>query len=177
MNEWGYDNGKSYRYRNVENNRKLNDLITRDDNGNVIPPSKRFDYNKESEPFLLSGKDYGDTHDDIEKALGAKLPKGATVDDIDAEIKRVKELRTEANKEYLSGQPHSDVAKEDASNLRKRLIELNAKKAKRQEARRKEDLESNVVSLTTKYLAAKERGYFVKRKSRTHIAACPASEI
>lgn len=111
VNEWGYDNGKSYRYRNVENNRKLNDLITRDDNGNVIPPSKRFDYNKESELFLLSGKDYGDTHDDIEKALGAKLPKGATVDDIDAEIKRVKELRTEANKEYLSGQPHSDVAK------------------------------------------------------------------
>ena len=158
VNEWGYDNGKSYRYRNVENNRKLNDLITRDDNGGVIPPSKRFDYNTESELFLLSGKDYGDTHDDIEQALGAKLPKDATVEDIDAEIKRVKELRTEANKEHLSGQPHSDVAKVDASNLRKRLIELNAEKAKKQEKQRKEDLESKVVSLTTKYLAAKGRG-------------------
>ena len=65
---------------------------------------------KDATLFSLSGKDYGDTHDDIEQALGAKLPKDATVEDIDAEIKRVKELRTEANKEYLSGQPHSDVA-------------------------------------------------------------------
>lgn len=65
---------------------------------------------KDATLFSLSGKDYGDTHDDIEKALGAKLPKDATVEDIDAEIKRVKELRTEANKEYLSGQPHYDVA-------------------------------------------------------------------
>ena len=78
---------------------------------------------KDAALFSLSGKDYGDTHDDIDQALGAKLPKGATVDDIDAEIDNLKKLRTEANKEYLSGQPHSDVAKEDASNLRKRLID------------------------------------------------------
>lgn len=51
VNEWGYDNGKSYRYKNVKNNRKLNDLVTRDDNGNIIPPSKRFNSRKADERY------------------------------------------------------------------------------------------------------------------------------
>ncbi len=49
--EWGFDNGKGYKYKNVENNRKLNDLVTRDDNGEIIPPSKRFDENVEDVRF------------------------------------------------------------------------------------------------------------------------------
>lgn len=51
IREWGYDNGKSYRYKNVKNNRKLNDLVTRDDKGNVIPPSKRFNQRKADERY------------------------------------------------------------------------------------------------------------------------------
>nr|DAG17333.1 MAG TPA: Large polyvalent protein associated domain 38 [Caudoviricetes sp.] len=51
VNEWGYDNGKNYRYKNVKNNRKLNDLVTRDDNGNIIPPSKRFNSRKADERY------------------------------------------------------------------------------------------------------------------------------
>ena len=51
VNEWGYDNGKSYRYKNVKNNRKLDDLVTRDDKGNVIPPSKRFNQRKADERY------------------------------------------------------------------------------------------------------------------------------
>lgn len=51
VNEWGYDNGKSYRYKNVKNNRKLNDLVTRDDKGNIIPPSKRFNSRKADERY------------------------------------------------------------------------------------------------------------------------------
>ena len=51
VNEWGYDNGKSYRYKNVENNRKLSDLVTRDDKGEVIPPSKRFNSRKADERY------------------------------------------------------------------------------------------------------------------------------
>ena len=42
VNEFGYDNGEDYKYKNVKNNRKSDDLVTRDDKGNVIPPSKRF---------------------------------------------------------------------------------------------------------------------------------------
>lgn len=61
--EWGFDNGKGYKYKNVENNRKLNDLVTRDDNGEIIPPSKRFDENvedvrfRETEPKTLKGEE------------------------------------------------------------------------------------------------------------------------
>ena len=62
-NEWGFDDGRGYKYKNVEHNRKLNDLVTRDDNGEIIPPSKRFDENvedvryRESEPMTLKGEE------------------------------------------------------------------------------------------------------------------------
>lgn len=46
INEWGFDDGKGYAYRNTKNNRKLNDLITRDDKGNIIPLSQRFNARK-----------------------------------------------------------------------------------------------------------------------------------
>ena len=55
-NEWGYDNGKEYKYKNARNNRKLNDLVTRDDKGNVIPPSKRFNSRKADERYQRGGK-------------------------------------------------------------------------------------------------------------------------
>ncbi len=52
--EWGFDNGKGYKYKNVENNRKLNDLVTRDDAGEIIAPSKRFDENVEDVRYRTS---------------------------------------------------------------------------------------------------------------------------
>ena len=61
--EWGFDDGNGYKYKNVENSRKLNDLVTRDDNGEIIPPSKRFDENvedvryRETEPKTLKGEE------------------------------------------------------------------------------------------------------------------------
>ena len=45
-NEFGFDDGKAYKYKNAKNNRKLNDLVTFDDEGDVIPPSKRFNSRK-----------------------------------------------------------------------------------------------------------------------------------
>lgn len=51
IREWGFDNGKDYAYKNTENSRKLNDLITRDDQGNVILPSQRFNEKVEDERF------------------------------------------------------------------------------------------------------------------------------
>lgn len=41
--EWGYDDGRQYVYRNVENGMKLA-TVTYDDAGNVIPLSQRFDH-------------------------------------------------------------------------------------------------------------------------------------
>ncbi len=50
-NEFGFDDGKEYKYKNTKNNRKLNDLVTYDDNGDVIPPSKRFNSRKQDVRF------------------------------------------------------------------------------------------------------------------------------
>lgn len=50
-NEFGFDDGKTYKYKNAKNNRKLNDLVTYDDKGDVIPPSKRFNSRKSDVRF------------------------------------------------------------------------------------------------------------------------------
>ena len=53
-NEFGFDDGKEYKYKNAKNNRKLNDLVTYDDEGDVIPPSKRFNSRKQDVRFHRS---------------------------------------------------------------------------------------------------------------------------
>lgn len=55
-NEFGFDDGKAYKYKNAKNNRKLNDLVTYDDNGDVIPPSKRFNSRKKDIRFMFAGE-------------------------------------------------------------------------------------------------------------------------
>lgn len=56
VREWGYDDGTARRYANVENNTKLNGVITRDDAGNIIPPSRRFDSGNADERYQISGR-------------------------------------------------------------------------------------------------------------------------
>lgn len=56
INEWGFDDGKEYRYTNTHNNRKLNSLITYNDHGNIIPLSQRFDNHNEDVRFRFIGE-------------------------------------------------------------------------------------------------------------------------
>ena len=55
-NEFGFDDGKEYKYKNAKNNRKLNDLVTYDDKGDVILPSKRFNSRKSDIRFMFAGE-------------------------------------------------------------------------------------------------------------------------
>lgn len=55
-NEFGFDDGKEYKYKNAKNNRKLNDLVTYDNKGDVIPPSKRFNSRKSDVRFMFAGE-------------------------------------------------------------------------------------------------------------------------
>lgn len=55
-NEFGFDDGKAYKYKNAKNNRKLNDLVTYDNKGDVIPPSKRFNSRKSDVRFMFAGE-------------------------------------------------------------------------------------------------------------------------
>lgn len=53
--ELGYDDGNGYAYRNTKNNLKLLDAVTRDDEGNVIPLSKRFNSRKDDVRYSAQG--------------------------------------------------------------------------------------------------------------------------
>lgn len=55
VNEWGYDDGKEYAYRNTANNRKLLAPVTYDENGEVVPLSKRFNYRSADVSFSVIG--------------------------------------------------------------------------------------------------------------------------
>ena len=60
--EWGYGreedfaNDTDFAYKNTKNNRKLLDAITRDDKGNIIPPSNRFNARKADVRFRFIGE-------------------------------------------------------------------------------------------------------------------------
>ena len=82
--EWGYGReedfvkDKDFAYKNTKNNRKLLDAVTYDDNGNVIPLSKRFNARKSDIRFFRTadGNAYGFT-------VGGKIyidPRIATAD-------------------------------------------------------------------------------------------------
>ena len=68
INEWGYDDRNDYRYKDTKNNRKLNDLVTRDDKGNVIPPSKRFNSRKSDTRYRFIGEQGAERLDLSEEA-------------------------------------------------------------------------------------------------------------
>lgn len=108
---------------------------------------------------------YDSKHSEIEQAVNMELGKNSTSDDIKAEIDRVKKLRAEATKEYLSGKPHSEVAKGDAAVLRERLNELNAKKTVAVENERSAKLTEKLADLNSKLIEATENGDAEKMKS------------
>lgn len=56
INEWGYDDGKDYAYANTKNNKKSLAPITYDDNGEIIPLSKRFGKNNPDQRFSFAGQ-------------------------------------------------------------------------------------------------------------------------
>lgn len=59
INEWGYDDGKEYAYRNTANNRKSLATVTYDAHRNIIPLSQRFNPRKSSVSFSLTVKPVG----------------------------------------------------------------------------------------------------------------------
>lgn len=85
VNEFGFDDGKEYRYKNAKNNRKLNDLITYDNKGNVIPPSKRFNSSKSDIRFSL--RDMADGKESGAADMAEDLKSLNTPDEVDDAIK------------------------------------------------------------------------------------------
>lgn len=95
-NEFGFDDGKAYKYKNAKNNRKLNDLVTYDDEGDVIPPSKRFNSRKSDVRFMFAG----------EKA-NVKSRLGSATIGLKAAKDKVVELFHKAKSGEFNGKPQS----------------------------------------------------------------------
>ena len=91
--EWGFDDGKGYKYKNVENSRKLNDLVTRDDNGEIIAPSKRFDENVEDVRFREGNvKNPAEMSDDEKSSRGNQLLSAPAVNVESNQIVKTEEM-------------------------------------------------------------------------------------
>lgn len=72
INEWGYDDGENYAYRNTKNNRKLTDTVVRDFDGNIVPPSQRFNYRKWETFFQTMTDEVQDAYIDAAQTLAAE---------------------------------------------------------------------------------------------------------
>ena len=76
INEWGYNDGKGYAYKNTPNNRKLLDPVTYDDKGNVIPLSERFNEEKSDIRFRTTNNNQAIFVSNAAKAVeGIKMEK------------------------------------------------------------------------------------------------------
>lgn len=95
-NEFGFDDGKAYKYKNAKNNKKLNDLVTYDNKGDVIPPSKRFNSRKSDVRFMFAG----------EKA-NVKPRLGSATIGLKAAKDKVVELFNKAKSGEFNGKPQS----------------------------------------------------------------------
>gem|GEM_PF-1460065 len=73
--EWGYDNGKEEAYKNTPNNRKTFE-VTYDDNGNLIPLSKRFDEGNSDTRYRMGddGASFEERRDKAVANKGTVLP-------------------------------------------------------------------------------------------------------
>lgn len=99
-NEFGFDDGKAYKYKNAKNNRKLNDLVTYDDEGDVIPPSKRFNSRKNDIRFMFAGEKGAAEADKAEE-------KTYRMDNLKAAKDKVVELFNKAKNGEFNGKPQS----------------------------------------------------------------------
>ena len=107
INGWGVDNGDNYAYKNTKNNKKLLDVIVRDDNGNIIPPSKRFNPLVNDIRFQINQQNAPSTTSEV-TALTEQLLKT----ELAKEVKMVSEqelmdLRDAQRHAVYHGSPHA----------------------------------------------------------------------
>lgn len=107
-NEFGFDDGKEYKYKNAKNNRKLNDLVTYDDEGDVIPPSKRFNSRKQDVRFMFAGENDGAHYSKVYGKKANVMPRlGSATIGLKAAKDKVVELFNKAKSGEFNGKPQS----------------------------------------------------------------------
>ena len=150
VNEFGYDNGEDYKYKNVKNNRKSDDLVTRDDKGNVIPPSKRFNQRKADERYSRrESKTLTAAERELRDNLVERMRKGGLDVVTDSEeMQRVIDTENERTRNMFVGEKGATEA-DKAEEVSTRLDNLSV-------ARRMEEAEKDAKAI--KMATGWERG-------------------
>ena len=150
VNEFGYDNGEDYKYKNVKNNRKSDDLVTRDDKGNVIPPSKRFNQRKADERYSRrESKTLTAEERELRDNLVERMRKGGLDVVTDSEeMQRVIDTENERTRNMFVGEKGATEA-DKAEEVSTRLDNLSV-------ARRMEEAEKDAKAI--KMATGWERG-------------------
>ena len=136
VNEFGYDNGEDYKYKNVKNNRKSDDLVTRDDKGNVIPPSKRFNQRKADERYSRrESKALTAAERELRDNLVERMRKGGLDVVTDSEeMQRVIDTENERTRNMFVGEKgatEADKAEEVSTRLDNLSVARRMEKAKK----------------------------------------------
>ena len=136
VNEFGYDNGEDYKYKNVKNNRKSDDLVTRDDKGNVIPPSKRFNQRKADERYSRrESKALTAEERELRDNLVERMRKGGLDVVTDSEeMQRVIDTENERTRNMFVGEKgatEADKAEEVSTRLDNLSVARRMEKAKK----------------------------------------------
>ena len=136
VNEFGYDNGEDYKYKNVKNNRKSDDLVTRDDKGNVIPPSKRFNQRKADERYSRrESKALTEEERELRDNLVERMRKGGLDVVTDSEeMQRVIDTENERTRDMFVGErgaTAADIAEERTTRLDSLSVARQMEEAKK----------------------------------------------
>ena len=177
-NEFGFDDGKEYRYKNAKNNRKLNDLVTKDNKGNIIPPSKRFNSRKEDERYQKVGSAIKLTRREVvlrDAVLDKLVNNGMDViTDMD-EIQRVLEIengnvRQQAMVKNLSKAANT-IKNWLSNNRRNQFFSLELPEETQKEIRNKlgRDFDSHIISANNVAHAKSNHGVNGKKITSTSI--------
>lgn len=75
IHEWGIDTGEDLLRSKVANREKLNDLVTYDDKGNIIPLSKRFNAKKDDVRYSQNKNQTNTTPEQVQTVLTEKFGK------------------------------------------------------------------------------------------------------
>ena len=153
-NEFGYDNGKEYKYKNARNSRKLDDLVTRDDEGGIIPPSKRFNSRKADERY--------------HRPETARKPTPAERVLRDAVIERLRESGMEVITDEAEGQRVLDEANG---------VRLEAARHRSEESERRNRMWRTVDRATALATGRTEKEARRERQERMHEFKAEAKEL
>jgi hypothetical protein len=129
INEWGYDDGANYGYRDTKNNRKLLDPVTYDDAGNIIPLSERFNPKKGDIRYSLIGEK-GALSLDNNNTSGARLRNLNIARQMEAQGKDALSIKMVTNWERgTDGLWRYEMDDSIDSRIINRLYEFNAQRA------------------------------------------------